>query len=86
MPEISRFHGISVRMYYADHEPPHLHIRHAGRRAKFLITPAALVRGRVSTAVVALMESWIEAHRDALLEDWRRACLRLPLQPIPPLR
>ena len=24
MPEISRFFGIVVQMYYADHDPPHL--------------------------------------------------------------
>lgn len=25
MPEISRFDGIVVRMYYRDHAPPHFH-------------------------------------------------------------
>lgn len=26
MPEISRFFGIIVRMFYNDHEPPHFHV------------------------------------------------------------
>ena len=30
MPEISRFFGIVVQMYYADHEPPHFHVRYSG--------------------------------------------------------
>ena len=25
MPEISRFFGVIVRMYFRDHAPPHLH-------------------------------------------------------------
>lgn len=25
MPEISRFYGIIIRMYYEDHNPPHFH-------------------------------------------------------------
>jgi len=25
MPEISRFYGIIVRMYFDDHAPPHFH-------------------------------------------------------------
>jgi hypothetical protein len=30
MPEISRFFGIIVQMYYSDHEPPHFHVRYSG--------------------------------------------------------
>ena len=33
MPEISRFFGIVVQMYYADHDPPHFHVRYAGQKA-----------------------------------------------------
>jgi hypothetical protein len=25
MPEISRFYGIVIKMYFADHAPPHFH-------------------------------------------------------------
>ncbi len=38
LPEISRFFGIVVQMYYADHDPPHFHVRYAGQKA--LIGPA----------------------------------------------
>jgi uncharacterized protein DUF4160 len=34
MPEISRFFGIIVRMYYDDHPPPHIHVEYEGRKAK----------------------------------------------------
>ena len=33
MPEISRFFGIIVAMFYNDHAPPHFHVRYAGERA-----------------------------------------------------
>lgn len=26
MPEISRFYGIIIRMFYNDHNPPHFHV------------------------------------------------------------
>ena len=35
MPEISRFFGIVVRMYYDDHAPPHIHVEYQGQRAVF---------------------------------------------------
>ena len=43
MPEISRFLGIVIRMYFLDHEPPHCHAAYAGAEAwgsKTLLIPA----------------------------------------------
>jgi hypothetical protein len=34
MPEISRFFGIIVRLYYDDHDPPHIHVEYQGNDAK----------------------------------------------------
>ena len=34
MPEISRFFGIIIRMFYDDHNPPHFHVEFGGKRAK----------------------------------------------------
>ena len=33
MPEISRFFGIIVAMFYSDHPPPHFHVRYGRERA-----------------------------------------------------
>jgi hypothetical protein len=33
MPEVSRFFGIVISMFYKDHSPPHYHARYAGQRA-----------------------------------------------------
>ena len=33
MPEISRFYGIVVAMFYNDHEPPHFHVRYGDYKA-----------------------------------------------------
>jgi hypothetical protein len=48
MPEISRFFGIVVQMYYADHEPPHFHVRYSGEKALFAIETLSLLAGRLS--------------------------------------
>jgi hypothetical protein len=34
MPEISRFFGIIVRMYYDDQPPPHIHAEYQSNKAK----------------------------------------------------
>ena len=33
MPEISRFFGIIIRMYFGDHLPPHFHAEYGEHRA-----------------------------------------------------
>jgi len=45
MPELSRFFGISIRMYYDDHNPPHFHAIYGGAEAEVGLDPVALLRG-----------------------------------------
>ena len=33
MPEICRFYGIVIKMFFDDHDPPHFHAQYAGREA-----------------------------------------------------
>jgi len=45
MPEVSRFFGISVRMYYDDPNPPHFHAIYGGDEVEVRIEPLAVLRG-----------------------------------------
>ena len=47
MPEISRFYGIVIQIYYADHPPPHFHALYAGRMATIEIETFALIAGEL---------------------------------------
>ena len=46
MPEISRFFGIIVYMYWRDHEPPHFHVDYSGQKAEISIDPIGVLRGK----------------------------------------
>jgi len=39
MPTLSRFSGILIRMYYADHAPPHFHALYGGQEVVIGISP-----------------------------------------------
>jgi hypothetical protein len=39
MPEISRYFGISIRMYFDDHNPPHFHAIYGNREFRSASTP-----------------------------------------------
>lgn len=45
MPEISRFFGIIITMYYNDHGLPHFHAKYGEHKAKILIETGAIVEG-----------------------------------------
>ena len=85
MPEISRFFGIIIRMYYDDHAPPHLHAEYQGRKA-LLDFHGNVVRGSLaSRAALRLVREWIDVHPAELQEDWELARARRELNRIAPL-
>jgi hypothetical protein len=85
MPEISRFFGIVVQMYYNDHEPPHFHVRYSGQKALIAIEPLGIIRGQLSPRALGLVMEWAALHRQELIEDWNLARAEAELKPIAPL-
>jgi hypothetical protein len=85
MPEISRFFGIIVQMYYDDHEPPHFHVRYSGEKAIIAIETLGTLRGDLSPRALGLVTEWAALHRKELIEDWELARAQAELKPIAPL-
>ena len=80
MPEISRFFGIVIAIYYKEHGVPHFHAKYAGQTGVFSIVELKLIEGRLPKRVVALVLEWAFEH-----ENWQRAVAQEPLQSIAPL-
>ncbi len=85
MPEISRFLGIIISMYFKEHAPPHFHAKYAGRRAAFSISDLKIIEGSLPKRVVSIVLEWAFEHRNELLEDWNRAQKHENLNKIKPL-
>ncbi|MBX9877693.1 MAG: DUF4160 domain-containing protein [Candidatus Obscuribacterales bacterium] len=85
MPEISRFLGISIVMYYNDHEPPHFHVRYAEQKAIVNIETLNLKEGQLSPRVLGLVMEWASLHQQELTENWNLAREHEPLKQIDPL-
>ncbi len=86
MPEISRFFGIVIAMYYKEHGIPHFHAKYGGRTGVFSISELKLIEGDLPKRVIALVLEWAFEHRDELMKDWRLAKAKKPLRKIPPLQ
>lgn len=85
MPEISRFFGIVIAMYYNDHAPPHFHVRYGGEKAIISITGLSLLEGGLSPKALSLVREWAALHLDELMENWEAARKLKNLKPIAPL-
>ena len=85
MPEISLFYGISVTMYYDDHNPPHFHVEYAGNKAIIDILNASVMRGALPNKQLKLVLAWCVLHQDELMQNWELSKQSLPLNRINPL-
>jgi hypothetical protein len=85
MPEISRFYGIVVKMYYNDHVPPHFHAEYGNDEMLVAINTLAVIAGRLSPRATGLVLEWAAAHQAELLQAWDQARKMQPLTRIDPL-
>ena len=84
MPEISRFYGIIVRMFYNDHNPPHIHVEYQEYEA-IVELESGIVKGEMPRRALNLIYEWIDIHLEELLVDWELARELKPLKRIDPL-
>lgn len=86
MPELSRFYGIVIKMYFADHGPPHFHAEYADAEALMSIETLAVFAGRLPARALSLVTEWAELHQDELRAAWAKASELEPVDRIDPLR
>lgn len=71
MPEISRFMGMVIRMFYNDHEIPHIHVYSAGRYTKVDFN-GKIVKGNLSPNKLTIIHNWIAQHKEELTSNWNK--------------
>ena len=86
MPEISRFFGIIIRMYFGDHNPPHFHAIYQDATAEYDIYTLSVINGALPARAHAMVLEWASLHRDELIEDWRLASEMKEIKKIEPLK
>ena len=75
MPEITRFFGIIIRMYWeagAPHHGPHFHAYYQDEVAIYGVAPVELMAGSLPRRQQRLVEAWAELHQQELIDDWQR--------------
>ena len=85
MPEISRFLGIVIAMFYNDHAPPHFHARYGDLEIRVDIQSGQILSGSFPRRAESLVLEWLGLHRSELMINWELAGNRKPLLKVPPL-
>ena len=70
MPEIARFLGIVIYMYFNEHNPPHFHVKYNEFTAIIEIDNFAVLGGLLPGKVLSLVVEWASDHQEELLNNW----------------
>lgn len=85
MPIVAAFFGIVIRMYYDDHNPPHMHAEYQGEKAIIDFKGNILKGDIASRTALKLIREWIDLHIKELSEDWELARAGKEVKRIAPL-
>ncbi len=73
MPEISRFYGIIIRMFFHDHVPPHFHAEYGEYQAQLSIPDGEIIEGFLPRRALRLVQAWTELHSEELLLNYNES-------------
>jgi Domain of unknown function (DUF4160) len=86
VPEIARFFGIVIRMFFDDHNPPHFHASYGEDEALIEINTLTVFAGHLPPRALGLVIEWATLHQQELQDDWHRGQNKQALLKIEPLR
>lgn len=81
MPILSKFYGITIRMYFqqSEHNPPHIHALYGDDIAAVEIQTGDILEGNLPPKALTMVREWTELHKDDLLKIWKtQEFIKLP--------
>lgn len=70
MPEITRFYGIIIKLFFGDHPPPHFHAVYGEYNGLFDIQTLEMFEGDLPARAKKLVSEWAALNQVELLEMW----------------
>lgn len=70
MPEVARFYGIIIKVFFGDHPPPHFHAVYGEYNALISIESLEIMEGDLPKRAQKLVIDWASLYQQDLLEMW----------------
>ena len=79
MPVLSRFNGITIKMYLRqkEHNPPHIHATYGEHLGLFALDGGDMFEGDISFREQRMVRDFIIHYRDRLMEMWEQQSYEL---------
>ncbi len=82
MPEITRFYGIIIKIFFLrEHNPPHFHAVYGEYNGIFEIETLKMLEGDLPRKAQSLIIEWASQYQKELMQMWNKK----QLQKLPPL-
>ncbi len=81
MPEITRFYGIVIKLFFGDHPPPHFHAVYGECVGLFNIDTLEMIEGDLPNRAKKLVLEWAAINKNELKQMWDKQEFR-KLQPL----
>ena len=73
MPKVGSVRGINVIIFYEDHPPPHVHVRHGDHKAKLALESLEVLDGSLPPSQLKILRKWVINNIQDLEDNWERA-------------
>ena len=83
MPELSRFYGMVIKMFFLqkEHNPPHIHVVYGDYIGAINIQTLEVIEGDLPQKAIGILLEWVRLYQNELLEIWETQ----QFKKIPPL-
>ncbi|HWA05933.1 MAG TPA: DUF4160 domain-containing protein [Ignavibacteria bacterium] len=71
MPQISRFFGIVISMYFGDHNPPHFHAKYGESEVLISLEDFSIIEGKFPQRALSMVIEWAALHKRELETNWQ---------------
>lgn len=71
MPQISRFFGIIISMYFGDHNPPHFHAKYGNYEVLISLDDFSVIEGSIPQRALSMVIEWAALHKRELESNWQ---------------
>lgn len=70
MPEIARFYGIIIKLFFGDHPPAHFHAVYGEYVGLFNIDTLEMIEGDLPNRAKKLVVEWANMNKNELKQMW----------------